>query len=386
MYKFDFGVSDSFNPTAVPRDGLSIGRRCGQAMLFMLIGAAGAAQATTANTTFFYDLLSPQQRLESSLSSLANVSVFEQTRKAASPLAFPVAPFAMPGAAEQATLDTSTVIEHDDGKMTLSEERLFDSVTLVFDAAEETGLHEVLAAAISHLTARGASVIESCSGAECGDSQRWNKRFGLYAAGPEDQQAYHRLAISASSTGPNRFVSDIFEVYATRLGCCVRLAVSHHRPNAHQYHVQKNGSLDPLAFPLETFSIYFDSGKFELADAQKQSLSKQLSSLNACTQGRRILLEGHTDAQGDSLTNRVLSERRVANVRASLSAAGIPDDCLVTAAYGDTTPSSRLAAEQRKVIVRVLLASWEMSSEPSGQQSPSTAFLISDEASALETE
>lgn len=353
MFKFDFGTASASGITRRSSTSAPVGLRWSQALIALLIGAAGAAEGAGSTTPFFYDLLSPQLRLDSNLSKATGLTIFEQSRKIASPLTFPMAPFVEPPIQDVASNEVATSERQSD-----SEVRLFDSVTVLFDAAEETGIHEVLAGPLSEITARGATVTASCSDAACGDTQRWSERFKLYGSGSNEQQAYHRLAISASSTGEQQFVSDIFEIYATRLGCCVRLAVSHHKPNANQYQIQENGSLDPLAFASKPFSVYFKHGEDRFPTSRTHAFAEQIESLRSCSRSRPILLEGHSDSTGSRAANRALSERRLAAVQAALLAAGIPEECLLTAAYGDASPDSASAAEQRKVVVRMLSSGW----------------------------
>ncbi|GAA3968940.1 OmpA family protein [Allohahella marinimesophila] len=352
MQKFNVNVSRSTELTKWSSRQALTGASWARALLLMFAATSSTVYGASTKSPFFDEYLVPEHRLDISLPKALSLSIFEQSKRIASTVSFPKQPFVTTTTSDPSTSDQMATAP------VASDDNLFDSFTIVFDAAEESGLPEIMAETVSQLTMRGARMIDSCAGAECGDSQRWNERFKLYGAGPLEQQAYQRLSTSAPSNVAEEFITDIFEVYATRLGCCVRLAVTHYKPSIHQYHVQQDGRLDPLMFPQQSFAVYFDTGQAELDAPQREALLRNTLALNACTRDRRILLEGHTDVAGSSEDNMALSERRLANVWAALATAGLPQDCLVTAAYGDTAPGHLPAAQQRKVVVRMLSAGW----------------------------
>ena len=70
--------------------------------------------------------------------------------------------------------------------------------------------------------------------------------------------------------------------------------------------------------------------------------------------GFKILLEGHTDNQGDWVENLKLSNDRVENVKAYLVLKGIAENRIRTKGWGGTKPlASNLTEERRKLNRRV---------------------------------
>lgn len=107
---------------------------------------------------------------------------------------------------------------------------------------------------------------------------------------------------------------------------------------------------------LRIGEVYFDSARHELTSedrARLEAIGRRLAGLPVY-----ILIEAHTDGDGEAASNLALSERRGSACGAALSApGGIAADQLVVIGYGAAyarAASSAAKAMERRVIMRVL--------------------------------
>ena len=119
---------------------------------------------------------------------------------------------------------------------------------------------------------------------------------------------------------------------------------------------------DPISYEalaatgrVATRGIHFDTG----SDRIRPESGPVLQSIVALLRDHpelRLRVEGHTDDVGDDATNRALSERRAAAVRAHLVAQGIDAARLESAGMGESSPvSPNMTAEGRQRNRRVEL-------------------------------
>ena len=91
---------------------------------------------------------------------------------------------------------------------------------------------------------------------------------------------------------------------------------------------------------VATRGIYFDSGSDELRPESTPTL-KQMGEMLQEHTDLRLLIEGHTDDQGDDASNQDLSDRRAASVRSYLvSEYGVDGGRLESKGFGETNPVS----------------------------------------------
>ncbi len=100
-------------------------------------------------------------------------------------------------------------------------------------------------------------------------------------------------------------------------------------------------------------NLIFDQGKAELKPGFEAELEKIISILSENTQ-YTLLLEGHTDNQGDWNDNLKLSLERVENVKAYLVSKGVDANRIQTKGWGGSKPlANNLLEDTRKSNRRV---------------------------------
>lgn len=90
-----------------------------------------------------------------------------------------------------------------------------------------------------------------------------------------------------------------------------------------------------IARLLQGERIRFPSASAELAAQSRPLVGRLADQVLRCPQAR-ILVEGHTDAQGDAAVNLTLSRRRAEAVVAALVQAGLPAERLEARGLGET--------------------------------------------------
>ena len=84
-------------------------------------------------------------------------------------------------------------------------------------------------------------------------------------------------------------------------------------------------------------SVLFASGKSALLPAAQNRLNQVADALMA-TKERKLTVEGHTDSQGSSSYNQVLSQQRADAVRSYLISRGYPGDLIQAQGIGEDRP------------------------------------------------
>jgi outer membrane protein OmpA-like peptidoglycan-associated protein len=117
--------------------------------------------------------------------------------------------------------------------------------------------------------------------------------------------------------------------------------------------------LDLYLTPLEAGQVvklngvYFVQGEDILLQTSYPELKKLVKLLNE-NPTMEIRLEGHTDNQGSSYLNQILSDKRVKAVKKYLVQQGIADNRIRTQGFGDKKPiADNNVQENRKLNRRV---------------------------------
>ena len=104
-------------------------------------------------------------------------------------------------------------------------------------------------------------------------------------------------------------------------------------------------------------SVYFDTGRADVKSGAAERIARIGEAL-AGAPDRKILVEGHTDSTGSTVTNEKLSNHRAEAVKAILVAHGVSPDRIETHGYAATKPVASNAtpagrSENRRVEVIV---------------------------------
>jgi outer membrane protein OmpA-like peptidoglycan-associated protein len=83
--------------------------------------------------------------------------------------------------------------------------------------------------------------------------------------------------------------------------------------------------------------VLFETGSSDLSDLARNRLDTVARAL-AAYPDREIVVEGHTDAQGNDETNRELSQKRADAVRQYLESKGVPADRIRSVGQGESNP------------------------------------------------
>ena len=103
----------------------------------------------------------------------------------------------------------------------------------------------------------------------------------------------------------------------------------------------------PAAAQDGPFSVYFEPDSDALSPLAKRVLdfvAEHYRSAGSVS----LNVSGHTDRAGDASENIGLSQRRANEVRAYLSAVGVPDGSITTEALGETRPAVETADGVRR--------------------------------------
>ncbi|WP_339691330.1 OmpA family protein [uncultured Parasphingorhabdus sp.] len=88
---------------------------------------------------------------------------------------------------------------------------------------------------------------------------------------------------------------------------------------------------------LESRKISFRSGSAYVSPQSNKILDELASALKNCA-GLSIAVEGHTDDNGDSAVNRIMSQERADRIKAGLVERGIPASLITAKGYGSARP------------------------------------------------
>lgn len=84
--------------------------------------------------------------------------------------------------------------------------------------------------------------------------------------------------------------------------------------------------------------VLFEFGKADLASGARGKVDNIAGVLNNQAKGRRVAIEGHTDAVGSDAFNQQLSQRRAQNVAGALGSSGVSNQRITTKGYGERYP------------------------------------------------
>ena len=84
--------------------------------------------------------------------------------------------------------------------------------------------------------------------------------------------------------------------------------------------------------------VLFAFGRSDLTGEAQSRVQGIADVLNDQARGRRVSIEGHTDAIGSEEANQRLSERRAASVASALSTSGVDQARVTTTGYGERYP------------------------------------------------
>ncbi len=101
-----------------------------------------------------------------------------------------------------------------------------------------------------------------------------------------------------------------------------------------------NGTPQQVIEALNLSVINFASGSADIPEGSKALLKQAAEQLKKSPADTRVEIDGHTDSDGDTQPNQVLSERRAASVKAELVRNGVPAAMLSTRGFGETQPKS----------------------------------------------
>ena len=88
---------------------------------------------------------------------------------------------------------------------------------------------------------------------------------------------------------------------------------------------------------VRLYGIHFDVDSDVIRDESKPTLDKVVAMLRA-EKAMQLIIEGHTDSDGETQHNQILSQRRAKSVKAYLVTAGIASSRLSTKGYGESKP------------------------------------------------
>ena len=105
--------------------------------------------------------------------------------------------------------------------------------------------------------------------------------------------------------------------------------------------------------------VHFDSGKWTLSDEAKATLTALAERLKSENKNVYLEVRGHTDSQGDDLSNRRLGRERAATTARFLVDQGVPGNKIQIGSWGEDDPkgteeTSEKLAENRRVDILIV--------------------------------
>jgi outer membrane protein OmpA-like peptidoglycan-associated protein len=85
-------------------------------------------------------------------------------------------------------------------------------------------------------------------------------------------------------------------------------------------------------------SVLFVSGKSELLPIAQKKLDDVAKALNDVDESQKVVIEGHTDSNGDDAFNMTLSQQRADSVRTYLVSRGVKSERITASGKGETQP------------------------------------------------
>lgn len=104
-----------------------------------------------------------------------------------------------------------------------------------------------------------------------------------------------------------------------------------------------NASSDPLNDPqgvLAKRSVYFDYDSYTVKPEYQQVVENHAKYLNS-NRGRKVIIQGNTDARGGAEYNLALGQKRAEAVRRSLSLLGVPESQMEAVSLGKEKPKAQ---------------------------------------------
>lgn len=105
-------------------------------------------------------------------------------------------------------------------------------------------------------------------------------------------------------------------------------------------------------------SIPFDYGNSNVSTHHLIQLQKLARYIQLSPHIKKVLVDGHTDAMGTNLANRLLSQQRADDVAAHLIEMGVPKSLLEIRAHGNRNPIAfsppKKSAHNRRVTIRLI--------------------------------
>jgi len=123
---------------------------------------------------------------------------------------------------------------------------------------------------------------------------------------------------------------------------------------------------------IESRKISFRSGSAYVSPASNKILDVLATALKSCD-GLSVVVEGHTDDNGNSAINKTMSQERADRIKAGLVERGIPETMITAIGYGSTRPRAKGSdaaadAQNRRIEFRVGPAKGPTQNDAKAQQ------------------
>jgi outer membrane protein OmpA-like peptidoglycan-associated protein len=120
--------------------------------------------------------------------------------------------------------------------------------------------------------------------------------------------------------------------------------------------------------------VLFESGKSELLTSAEARLAQVADTLVTSSPDSTMVVEGHTDSQGNDAYNQKLSQSRADSVRSYLVSHGVASDRITAKGMGESTPvADNKSAEGRANNRRVEIVVQPPSGTPSAAATPTNS-------------
>lgn len=204
----------------------------------------------------------------------------------------------------------------------------------LLDNFDATGTNEGLSVAASPLAGLDAGVVEAGLAAALGDGVRLSVQE---APRPEDGAER-----SNAATGRTQF------------------AFGGVWMNAPDFEPTRATCTDVARATVEAAPIRFVTGSAELDPVSLATVNDVAGIIHLCTrdEGMRVVIGGHTDAQGDDTANYSLSVARARAVRDALAARGIDPAKMTAVGFGETEPIADNDTEEGRAKNRRTTFDW----------------------------
>ena len=139
----------------------------------------------------------------------------------------------------------------------------------------------------------------------------------------------------------------------------IRLPAIRFKPSYDQFTRCRSALPDISYAQARDTRLYFDIGQEDLTEKQRQNLKALSSFIQADDTVTKVLVDGHTDNVGASVTNLQVSRVRAQAVEKMLNDYGVPEQMIEVRAHGSRYPiannnSSIGKAQNRRVSIRLV--------------------------------